>query len=42
MVKSSNQALYNFYQRYGRKDLLSLIKTSDVLGIAEEVISKEV
>lgn len=40
IVKSSSQALYRCYQRFGRKDLISLIKTSDILPIAEEVIKK--
>lgn len=39
-VKSSSQALYKCYQRFGRKDLISLIKTSDVLTVADEVVSK--
>lgn len=41
LVKSSSEALYRCYQRYGRKDLISLIKTSDVTAAADEIVSKE-
>ncbi len=40
IVKSSSNALYCSYQRYGRKDLLSLIKTSDIIPVADEIVQK--
>ena len=41
LVTSSDKALYRCYQRYGRSDLISLIKTSDVVSVADEVVQKE-
>lgn len=40
LVSSASEALYRCYQRRGRNDLISLIKTSDVLKEADEVVSK--
>ena len=40
LVKSSKDALYKCYQRHGRNDLISLIKTSDILSSADEIVNK--
>lgn len=40
MVTSSSNALYVGYRRAGRGDLLSMVKTSDIAKIAQEIWSK--
>ena len=40
LVSNSRNALYSGYQRKGRKDLISLIKMSDLLGIKHRIWSK--
>ena len=40
-VKSPEEALYKGYQRYGRQDLLTLIKMSDLESIIDRTILKD-
>ena len=40
LVQFASQALYKAYQRRGRKDLISIIKTTDVEKLAEDVWAK--
>lgn len=40
MVTSSKKALYCAYRRFGRKDMISLIKMSDLEAIASEILLK--
>ena len=37
LVSSASQALYKGYKRFGRNDLISLIKASDITNIKHEV-----
>lgn len=41
-VSVGRDALYKGYQRSGRKDLLSIVKMSDVLGLDHELWTKDV
>lgn len=41
-VSVGSQALYKGYQRRGRKDLLSIVKMDDVLGLYHQIWAKEV
>lgn len=38
--KADMPSLYKFYNRKGRKDLLTLVKTIDLMFLAEEIIKK--
>jgi hypothetical protein len=40
LVPYASQALYRAYQRQGRKDVVSLVKMSDIESVAEEVWAK--
>jgi hypothetical protein len=40
-VDSSKKALYNGYKRFGRQDLLTLIKTEDLLKIQHSIWPKQ-
>jgi hypothetical protein len=42
MVTSANNALYRGYRRWQRHDLLSMVKSEDIAGIASEIWSKPI
>jgi hypothetical protein len=41
LVRFSEEALYRGYQRKGRSDLLSMVRMSDIIDVAEEIWPKD-
>lgn len=41
-VQNASDSLYCLYKRYGRKDCISMIKTIDLMAIAEEIMTKKI
>ena len=41
LVRFSEEALYRGYQRKGRNDLLSMVRMSDIIDVAEEIWPKD-
>lgn len=39
-VKTAKESLYKLYNREGRKDCISMVKTIDLMNISEEIIKK--
>ncbi len=40
-VSSASESLYSLYRRYGRKDCITMVKTIDLMAIADQIKEKE-
>lgn len=40
-VSKADESLYRLYRRYGRKDCITMIKTLDLMAIAEKIMYKK-